>query len=253
VFERVVSAVTPKTRLLLIDNITSQTALILPVQRIVRELNARGVDTLIDGAHAPGMIPVDVRAIGCAYFSANLHKWVCAPKGAAFLYVREDRRNDIHPIAISHGMNSQRTDRSRFQLEFDWTGTLDPTPWLSVGVALRFLPSLVAGGWEEVMRRNHALVLQGRDILCKALAIDKPAPDDMLGSMATVPVADASPTAVPSFFGDELQDELFHRFSIEVPVVPWPKAPKRVLRISAQLYNNPQEYERLADALRQLL
>jgi len=253
VFERVVNAVTPRTRLLLIDNITSQTALILPVQRIVRELNARGVDTLVDGAHAPGMIPLDVRAIGPVYYTANLHKWVCAPKGAAFLYVREDRRTGIHPIVISHGMNSQRTDRSRFQLEFDWPGTFDPTPLLSVSEALRILPSLVAGGWEEVMRRNHGLALRGRDILCQALAIDKPAPDDMLGSMAAVPVTDGSPTAMPSPFGDELQDELFERFSIEVPVVPWPKPPKRVLRISAQLYNNAQEYERLADALRQLL
>ena len=253
VLDRVVSAVTPKTRLLLIDNITSQTGIILPVQRIVAELNARGVDTLVDGAHAPGMIPLDLRAIGSAYFTANLHKWVCAPKGAGFLHVREDRREGIHPISISHGLNSQRTDRSRFQLEFDWTGTFDPTPWLSVSEALRFLPSLVAGGWEEIMSRNHSLALQARDILCKALAIDKPAPDDMLGSMAAVPIADGSPTATPSPFGDELQDRLFEGFSIEVPVVPWPKPPKRVLRVSAQLYNTPQEYERLADALRQLL
>ena len=253
VVERVISAVTPKTRLLLIDNITSQTALILPVQRIVAELNARGIDTLVDGAHAPGMIPLDIRAIGSAYYTANLHKWVCAPKGAAFLYVREDRRHGIHPIAISHGLNSLRTDRSPFHLEFDWTGTFDPTPWLSVGVALRFLPSLVNGGWPEVMRRNHALALQARDILCEALAIEKPAPDDMLGSMAAVPIPDGSPTATPSPFGDEFQDVLFERFSIEVPVVPWPKPPKRVLRVSAQLYNNPQDYERLAAALRQLL
>ncbi|HEY8133029.1 MAG TPA: aminotransferase class V-fold PLP-dependent enzyme [Thermoanaerobaculia bacterium] len=253
VLERVVGAVTPKTRLLLIDNITSQTGIILPVQRIVGELNARGVDTLIDGAHAPGMIPLDLRAIGPAYFTANLHKWVCAPKGAGFLYVREDRRQGIHPISISHGLNSQRTDRSRFHLEFDWTGTFDPTPWLSVSEALRFLPSLVAGGWEEIMRRNHSLALRARDILCKALAIDKPAPDDMLGSMAAVPIADGSPDAIPSPFGDELQDALWERFSIEVPVVPWPTPPKRVLRVSAQLYNLPQEYERLADALRQLL
>ena len=253
VVERVVDAVTDRTRLLLIDHITSQTALVLPIERIVRELASRGVDTLVDGAHAPGMLPLDIRSTGAAYYAGNLHKWVCAPKGAAFLFVREDRRETVHPAVISHGANSTRTDRSRFHLEFDWIGTIDPTPWLCVSAALRFVPSLVAGGWAEVMRRNHELALRGRDILCSALSLANPAPDIMLGSMAAVPLSDGTSETASALFGDPLQDVLFEQYSIEVPVVPWPNPPKRVLRVSAQLYNKAEEYAALATALRELL
>jgi isopenicillin-N epimerase len=253
VIDAVMGSVTSATRLLLIDHITSQTAVIMPVRHIVAELNARGIDTIIDGAHVAGQIPVNIREIGCAYYTGNLHKWVCAPKGAAFLYVREDRREEIHPIVISHGLNSTRTDRSRFHLEFDWPGTFDPTAFLAAGESLRFIPSLVPGGWPEVMRRNHELALRARDILCRALKIDPPAPDGMLASMASVPIPDGKPGDEASPFGDPLQDVLFDQFRIEVPVMPWPSPPKRLLRISAQLYNSIDEYSKLADALGRLL
>lgn len=246
---RVLERVSERTRLLLIDHITSQTALITPVERLVAEMQARGVDTLIDGAHAPGMIPLDLRSLGAAYYAGNLHKWVCAPKGAGFLYVRENRRGSIRPAVISHGANSTREDRSRFHLEFDWTGTFDPTAWLAVPEALRFIPSLVEGGWPEVMRRNRALALQARDILCDALGIDHPAPDAMLGSMAAVPLPDSDATTAPSLYGDPLQDALLFEEQIEVPIVPWPRPGNRVLRVSAQLYNTVDEYQRLAEAL----
>jgi len=242
VIERVLEKVTDRTRLFLIDHVTSQTALILPVERLVKELASRGVDTLVDGAHAAGFLPLDLRAIGAAYYTGNLHKWVCAPKGAAFLYVRENRRRGIRPIAISHGANATRTDRSSFHLEFDWTGTFDPTPWLSVPAALAFMEN--HGGWPEVMRRNAALTLLARDLLCDTLGIAPPAPDAMLGSMAAIPLPD----------GDEsLQDKLFFDHAIEVPLMPWPHPPKRLLRISAQLYNELGDYEKLAAALRALL
>jgi isopenicillin-N epimerase len=178
---------------------------------------------------------------------------VCAPKGAGFLFVREDRRAGIHPIVISHGLNSTRTDRSRFHLEFDWPGTFDPTAFLAAGESLRFIPSLVPGGWPEIMRRNHELALRARDILCRALKIDPPAPDHMLGSMAAVPIPDGKPDDKASPFGDPLQDALFDQFRIEVPVMPWPSPPKRLLRISAQLYNKIDEYSKLADAIGRLL
>jgi isopenicillin-N epimerase len=251
VVERIMAAVTDRTRLVLVDHITSQTGLIFPVERIVQELAARGVDTLIDGAHAPGHLPLNLREIGAAYYAGNLHKWVCAPKGAAFLYVRENRRAGIRPVSISHGASSERRDRSRYLLEFDWTGTTDPTPWLCIPAALDFMSS--HGGWPEVMRRNHALALLARDVLCDTLEIEHPAPDEMLGSMAAVPLPDGTQTIAPSLYGDPLQDRLFFEHQIEVPIVPWPRPPKRVLRISAQLYNELADYEKLAAALRALL
>ena len=253
IVQRVLERVTSRTRLLLIDHVTSQTAIIQPVETIVRELSSRGIDTLVDGAHAPGMLPLNLRGLGAAYYTGNLHKWVCAPKGAAFLYVRENRRAGVRPIAISHGANSPRTDRSRFWLEFDWTGTFDPSAWLAVPEALRFVGSLVEGGWAEVMRRNHALALLGRDILTRALGIAAPAPDDMLGSMAAMPLPDGNASTALSLYGDPLQDALLEQCNIEVPIVPWPQPPKRVLRVSAQLYNEERDYEKLADALRRLL
>jgi isopenicillin-N epimerase len=253
VFERVMENVTDRTRLLIIDHVTSQTALIFPIQRIVQELRARGIDTLVDGAHAPGYIPLDMRAIGAAYYAGNLHKWVCAPKGAAFLYVRENRRASVRPSVISHGANSARTDRSRFLIEFDWVGTLDPTAWLSVPTALRTIAALVDGGWPEVMRRNRELALRARDLLCATLHIDRPAPDEMLGAMAAVPLPNGVARDAPALYGDPIQDRLLFEHRIEVPFVPWPQPPKRLLRVSAQLYNTIDEYERLAALLVQLL
>jgi isopenicillin-N epimerase len=248
VHERVLEKVSDRTRLLLIDHITSQTALVFPVERIVKELASRGIDTLVDGAHAPGSIPLNLRELGAAYYTGNLHKWVCAPKGAAFLYVRDNRRMSVHPIAISHGANSPRTDRSRFLIEFDWTGTFDPSAWLSVPAALEFMSS--HGGWPDVMRRNRQLALLARDLLCDALGIDKPAPDDMLASMAAVPLPDGTQSSAPSLYGDPLQDELLFTHAIEVPIVPWPQPPNRLLRVSAQLYNEMGDYEKLARVLR---
>ena len=249
VVERVVAAVTPRTRLLLIDHVTSQTALVFPIDRIVGEMNARGIDILIDGAHAPGMFPLNLDSLGATYYTGNLHKWVCAPKGAGFLYVRPDRRASTRPIAISHGARTHRTDRSQFHLEFDWTGTFDPTAWLAVPAAIRFVGSLAPGGWAEVMRRNHAMAIEARDILCAALDIAQPAPDAMLGSMAAVPLPDGEATVAPALYGDALQETLFDKYAIEVPIGPWPNVPKRILRVSAQLYNERRDYERLASAV----
>ncbi|HEV7572329.1 MAG TPA: aminotransferase class V-fold PLP-dependent enzyme [Thermoanaerobaculia bacterium] len=251
IVERVLAAVTDRTRLLLIDHVTSQTGLIFPIATLIEKLNARGIDTLVDGAHAPGMLPLNLDALGAAYYTGNLHKWVCAPKGAAFLYVRENRRLGIRPVVISHGANAKRTDRSRFHLEFDWPGTFDPTAILSVPTALTFMAGL-AGGWPEVMRRNHELALRARDLLCSRLGIETPAPDEMLGSMAAVPLAEGKPY-VPTLYGDSLQDALFYDYAIEVPIHPWPHQPKRVLRVSAQLYNEIGDYAKLADALGELL
>src|SRR5687767_12630921 len=244
VIDAVLSSVTPRTRLALIDHVTSPTALIFPVERLVRELDARGVETLIDGAHAPGMIQVDLRALGATYYAANFHKWCCAPKGAGMLYVQRDRQKTIRPVVISHGANSPRTDRSRFHLEFDWTGTHDVSAVLSIPYALRYLDGLVPGGFAALMPMNHALALEARRILADRLRAPLGCPDDMVGSMAAVSLPDATVADAES-----LHRALQDRWRIEVPVFTWPAAPKRLVRVSAQIYNHRAQYERLADAL----
>jgi isopenicillin-N epimerase len=253
VIDAVLQRVTARTRLAMLDHITSPTGLIFPVAQLIRELSSRGIDTLIDGAHAPGMLDLRTAGLGATYYTGNCHKWLCAPKGAGFLYVRRDRQPEIRPIAISHGANARRTDRSRFLLEFDWTGTADPSPYLCVPGAIQFMGSLLPGGWAEVIRRNHALAVAARQTLCGALGVPLPCPDEMLGALAAVPIPDGAEIPQTPLYGDPLQDALLARYRIEVPVAPWPAPPKRLVRVSAQLYNTPEEYDRLAHALRELL
>jgi isopenicillin-N epimerase len=248
VLEAVLERAGKRTRLALVDHVTSPTGLIYPIERIVHALRERGIETLVDGAHAPGMLPLDIAALDPAYYTGNCHKWLCAPKGAAFLYVRRDLQGPVRPVVISHGMNSPRTDRSRFRLEFDWTGTDDPTAFLCVPHALRFLGGLFPGRWPELMRRNRELALAGRALLIAALGIPPPAPEEMLGSLASVPLPPA-PEGSPAHELDPLQAWLFERHRIEVPVHRWPDPELRLLRISAQAYNELEEYRALARAL----
>jgi isopenicillin-N epimerase len=245
----IVEQVSPRTRILVVDHVTSPTGLVYPIESIVAELADRGIDTLVDGAHAPGMVPLDIEAIGAAYYTANAHKWMCAPKGAAFLHVAPDRQAGILPAAISHGANSLRTDRSRFRLLFDWTGTTDPTAHLAIPTAIETMASLVPGGWPELRRHNHELVLQARDLLAGALGIDPPAPNHMIGSMAAVPLPDASGLETPGRV-PPLQERWWIDHHIEVPVNVWPSWPHLLLRVSAQVYNKVGQYERLAQLLR---
>lgn len=234
-----------RTRLVLVDHVTSPTGLVFPVAEIVAALAARGVDTLVDGAHAPGMLPLELRALGAAYYTGNCHKWLCAPKGAAFLHVRRDRQEPMMPLAIGHGWNSPRRDRSRFRLLFDWIGTADPTALLCVPVAIDVLAGLVPGGWPEVRAKNRALALAGRRLLCDALGVAAPCPDEMIGTLATVPIADGVGPQ-PEVGPDPLQETLFREHAIEVPIVWFPAWPRRGVRISAQLYNRIEQYDQLA-------
>ena len=249
--EEVVAAitrrVTDRTRLAMLDHVTSPTAIIFPIDQLVQTLQAKGVDTLVDGAHAPGMIPLNVDRTGAAYYTGNCHKWLCAPKGAGFLHVRADRQDGLHPPVISHGYNTVPAGRSRFHQEFDWTGTGDPTPWLCIPRAIRFLDGLTGRGIEDLIQRNHRLALDGGRFLRRTLEVQPLCPDEMLGSMAAVSLPDDGRPL--DGWTHPLQTRLFEQFSIEVPLFPWPAPPRLLLRISAQAYNHVGQYEQLAAAL----
>jgi len=265
VVEAIVERVTPRTRLALISHVTSATALVFPIERIVAALAERGIDTLVDGAHAPGMLPLDIDRLGAAYYAGNAHKWLCAPKGAGFLHVRADRQPGIRPLVISHGANARRHGASLFRLEFDWLGTADPTPYLAIPAALDFMATLLPGGWALAMQLNHALALAGRELVCRAVGGRASAPPEMIGAMAAVPLpGDLEPrqpapdrTSEPGFTyaPDPLGGRLLNDFAIEVPAYAWPptpaaqRPPMRLLRVSAQLYNSVEDYALLADAL----
>ncbi|MEY4673063.1 MAG: hypothetical protein RL148_847 [Planctomycetota bacterium] len=249
VVDALTRCITPRTRLLLVDHVTSPTGMVLPVDRIVAAFAARGVDTLVDGAHAPGMLPLELRSLGAAYYTGNCHKWLCTPKGSAFLFVRRDRQAGIRPLAISHGANSTRTDRSRFRLEFDFTGTCDASPWLAIPAALDFLSHLLPGGIPALMAHNRSLALRARDLLCNVLGTAAPCPDSMIGSLASIvlPPLEREPVGVLGL--DPLQLELWERWRVEIPVMRWASPRLRMLRVSPQAYNSFEQYEYLGHAV----
>jgi isopenicillin-N epimerase len=244
IIEAVLACVSPRTRLALLDHVTSPTALVLPLARLVAELQARHVDTLVDGAHAPGMVPIALSALGAAYYTGNAHKWLCAPKGAAFLHVRRDRQADLHPNVISHGYSAG------FHAEFDWTGTCDPTPWLCIPEALHFIGSLLPEGWPAVMAANRALTLRARELLMQSLQIDAPCPEAMLGSMASLPLPAASIGSAAAGLDTAGLHDWFRERGVETWLYP---DPIPLLRISAQLYNNIDQFRQLAQLLREVL
>ena len=253
VVDAVLGALTPRTRLLMIDAITSPTAIVFPFERIVREAQGRGVDVLVDAAHAPGMVDLDLEALAPAYATGNFHKWTCSPKGAGFLYVRPDRQAHIRPAVISHGANSKRSDRSRFLVEFDWTGTADPTPFLCVAPALRDVAAMIPGGWPAIRMRNRAMALHQRQRITAALDLTPVAPEAMIGSIASFMLPDSVAPQDPVGGNDPLHFALQDRFRVQIPVFPWPAPPHRIIRMSAHLHNRPSDYDRLIDALRALL
>jgi isopenicillin-N epimerase len=259
VVEALIGGVTPRTRLALVSHVTSPSGLVFPIETIVHELDRLGVDTLVDAAHAPGMVPVDLAALGAAYWTGNGHKWLCAPKGTGVLHVREDRRDGVLPLVTSHGRNDPRSDRPGLWKEFDWQGTGNPTPFLSLPEAIRVVGGLAPGGWPEHMAANRVLTLQARDRLHDVLGVEPIAPESMIGSMAGIAIPALSAGAQPGdAAADTLTISLAEADRIEVPVNAFPvraaRAPgagstEALLRISAQRYNEAADYDRLADVL----
>jgi isopenicillin-N epimerase len=258
--DAILAAVSERTRLVLLSQVTSPTGLILPVAELVAALETRGIDTLVDGAHAPGMLPLDLAGLGAAYWTGNGHKWLCGPKGTAVLWVREDRRDRIHPLVVSHGANAPLNGRSRYRHEFDWVGTGDPTGFLTLPAAIDWMGRVAApdgGGWPALMAANRALALEARDIVADLLGIEPPAPDSMLGSMAALPLAGVA----DDMAAEGLSQALAGEDRIQVPIGVWPVraarsaevTPRVLVRISAQRYNERADYERLGGALRRRL
>ena len=250
ILEAVLAAVTARTRVAIIDTITSPTGLLLPVARIVEALAERGVDTLVDGAHAPGMVPLDLDAQGAAWFVGNCHKWLCAPKGVGVLHARADKRAALRPLVISHGAAMPPAAGDRFRLEFDWMGTDDPTPILCLPDSIDFLSGLLPGGLPALQARNRSLALQARDTLCEHLDVPAPAPDDMIAMLAAVPLPGLPPPPSHDHMAIEpLQAWLFDERGIEVPITRCSGVDGPMIRVSAQAYNSLDQYRYLARAL----
>ncbi len=242
VVDAIRAALSPRTKLALVDHLTSPTGVVFPVERIVPLLAERGVDTLVDGAHAPGSVPLALDHLGAAYYTGNGHKWTCAPKGAAFLWVRADRRRDFHPLTISHGYaRPLAPGETRFRAEFDWVGTDDPTAYLTLPFAIDFLQRLVPGGWEAIRAANRAGALAARSALEACLQLQATTDPSMLAGLASIPLPDGDAPALAA--------RLFTHDAIEVPVIPYPSPPARLLRVAWHLHTREADLTRLVTAL----
>jgi isopenicillin-N epimerase len=254
VIENLLKHITTKTKILLIDHVTSPTGLVFPIKQIIDEFEKRGIDVLVDGAHSAGMIDLKLNDLNPAYYTGNCHKWMCTPKGSAFLFVRKDKQKDIYPVVTSFSEPETEVGNwTKFQSRFYWNGTFDISTFITVGFTIDYLGKLYPDGWAGIRKHNHDLVIEGRKLIMDALAIGYCAPPEMIGSLASIPLPDMNTDKIPYLFIDDIQNILFNDYNIEVPVMIWPKPPKRVIRISAQIYNSIDQYRILAKALKDIL
>jgi isopenicillin-N epimerase len=235
----VAAALSPRTKLAVVDHITSSSALVLPLQRIVDACHAANVPVLVDGAHGPAQVPLDLRALGADWYTGNCHKWLCAAKGCAFLYARPDRQANLHPTTISHGFGKGYLD------EFDWTGTRDPSAWLTAGVAIDFHHRL---GGKDLMARNIALAAEATSLLARRLNTEAGATGELAGSMGMVRLPLTGPVSAERSLA--LRAQL---------LAAGTDAPTHVvagaiwLRLSAAAYNDIQDYARLTDIVARVI
>jgi isopenicillin-N epimerase len=229
-------ALTERTRLALLDHISSESAVLFPTADLVAACKKRGVPVLVDGAHAPGAVPVDIPSLGADWYTANLHKWAHAPRSCGILWAHPSRQADLHPPVISWGCGQG------FLAEFDWVGTRDVSPWLAAPAGIAFLHEL---GFDAQRRANHDLAWSAATMLAERWKTTLPVKESDVGTMVTLPV--------PASLGSDgeaalrVRDALLFEDQIEVQVHA---AHGRVwVRISAQVYNTPDEYTRLGDAV----
>lgn len=236
IIEALRSKITSKTRLVLFDHITSPTGIVFPIKELIAIFKEKGIPVIIDGAHAPGMVDLDLENLGADYYTGNCHKWLFAPKGAAFLWVAPENRSKIHPTVISQDYGAS------FQEEFAWTGTRDFTPWLSIGAGIDFLNEI---GIQQSRKYIKPILLEARKIITEAMNVGYASPIEMLETMVAFPLP-GNPKASPEYI-DKLHDIIFDEYKIEVPILQ--VNGHCYLRISVNVYNELPDYQKLADAL----
>lgn len=229
-------ALSPRTRLAIVDHVSSPTALISPVQRIVALCRTAGCQVLIDGAHAPGMLPLSIDELGADWYTGNCHKWLFATKGCAFLWTAAAQQATTHPLIIARGYGAG------YHAEFDWTGTRDSSAWLAIDAALDFHQQL---GGAALCARNNALVSAAAQQLAIAWDVSLPAPPCLFGAMVTLPLPPRWPADQAQAL--HLHDRLWDEHRIEVPILSHNE--RLWVRISGQAYNEPGDYERLNQAV----
>lgn len=229
-------ALTARTRVAVVDHVTSQSALILPVAALAERCRRKSVAILVDGAHAPGAIPVDIASLGVDWYAANLHKWAFAPRSCGVLWAAKQRQQGLHPPVVSWGLDQG------FIAEFDWVGTRDPTPWLAAPAGIAFLEEL---GAASVRRWNHELAWEAGRLLTSRWGTSLTSSEASVGTMIAVPAPERFGTTADE--ARRLRDALLFRHGIEVHTHA---SHGRVwVRVSAQVYNEIADVERLADAV----
>ena len=236
VVEAVAAGIGERTRLAIVDHITAESALLLPLAEIAARCRARGVPVLADGAHAPGAIAVDIPALGVDWYVGNLHKWAWAPRSSGILWAPAERHADLHPTVISWGLDQGLT------AEFDMLGTRDPTQHLAAPAALALMREL---GVDAVRSYNHDLVWRAAHRLAERWGVPFATPESMIGTMATLPLP--QPLGSTREDAARLRDALLFEDAIEVQVHAW-KGRLRV-RVSAQIYNDIGDFDRLGAAI----
>ena len=233
------AAITPRTRLAVLDHVTSETALVMPLAEMAALCRSRGVPVLVDGAHAPGAIEVDIERLGVDWYAANLHKWAFAPRSCGVLWAAPERRHGLHPGVISWGVT-----HDDWLQEFDWTGTRDPSPWLAAPAGIAFMEETL--GLAAMRRHNHGLAWRSALRLAERWGRPWPTPEAMIGCMASVPLpARLGPADAGT--AQRLRDALLLEHRIEVPVIA--RAGMLWVRLSLQVYNDESDVDRLADAV----
>lgn len=234
------AAASDRTRLVVFSHVTSPTAVVLPVEALCQRAKALGIDTCIDGPHALAMRRVDLDHLGCDYYTASCHKWLCAPLGSGFLYVHPRRQSFVEPALVSWGRTLE-CDTASWRDEFNWVGTRDPSPFLAIPAAIDFLNRV---GIDAFRARTHALAAYAREALSQALGAQPLVPDspDWYGSMISLRIADGDAAA--------LQKDLWERYGIEIPLFAWQE--RRLLRPSCHLYTSRADIDQLVRALSKL-